>query len=430
MTRWRPCARAAGALLVATPLAAQTLPVPAFPPSPPPELEGPAAHDGPAGPPRTGAEAFEAPGPPRPRAWEYALGAGAGWDTNIGFLVPDGPRAAALFPHGGVARVFSGTRGRWRAMAAGGWIGYPRERPLDRHQYELGIDGVHRPSPTTTWLGSVSYTGGYSDTSRILLEQGVSLPAVKTRSLAAVLGLRKGRPGAWLRIDARFRRTDFESSTLVDGQSVRGTLGLERRLGRHGTGAVEYSLEDVLADEQGRRYLTHFGSLQWTVFLAPRSALLLEAGASYTPEAARVGLERKESFFGGASFSRQVRRSGFLLFVRREVTPAFGLGVSRLELRAGMSVTIPLGRQWEVRLVGSHVQPDRVRGAVPLYGPSEEGYGSVSRRLGRSFELSAEGRYRRRGGTVVLDPVETMQVGVFVTWLSRGGGELARGMRP
>jgi hypothetical protein len=39
-------------------------------------------------------------------------------------------------------------------------------------------------------------------------------------------------------------------------------------------------------------------------------------------------MERRQSFYGGASYSREVGLSSVVLFARREVVPAFGLGVS------------------------------------------------------------------------------------------------------
>ena len=40
------------------------------------------------------------------REWEYSLGAGAGWDSNLDFLIPDGPSEPALLPRGGLSRIF------------------------------------------------------------------------------------------------------------------------------------------------------------------------------------------------------------------------------------------------------------------------------------------------------------------------------------
>jgi hypothetical protein len=54
----------------------------------------------------------------------------------------------------------------------------------------------------------------------------------------------------------------------------------------------------------------------------------------------QIALLPHEGNVNGASYSREVKRSKLTLFARREVTPAFGLGVSRLENRLGLTATI------------------------------------------------------------------------------------------
>jgi hypothetical protein len=174
----------------------------------------------------------------------------------------------------------------------------------------------------------------------------------------------------------------------------------------------------------GRSYLTHFGSLQWTRVLSPRSALLLEAGASYTPDA-QAGLERRETFFGGGSFSRQLGRSSVTVFVRREVTPAFGTGVSRLEVRAGLGATVPLGRRWELRTLAGAVQPDTPPSADHSYPSTIDAFAALGRRLGRHVEVSAEARYRRQGATSAQPLLEGMRAGHIVSLLTPSGRSVA-----
>jgi hypothetical protein len=214
---------------------------------------------------------------------------------------------------------------------------------------------------------------------------------------------------------------------LIDGSSVRGSVGLERQIGNRSTAAIEYSLECVRPDLAGTSHLTHFGSLQWTRVLSQRSALLLEGGASDTPDAARAGLDRKATFFGGASFTRRVRRSSLTLFVRREVAPAFGTGVSRLELRGGLRASIPMGRDWELRMLASHVQPDDAVAAQGAGAMSDDAFAALGRRLGRRFELSGEARYRRRGATGSLPAIDAFRAGLFLTLLTPSGRALAPG---
>jgi hypothetical protein len=324
--------------------------------------------------------------------------------------------------------VFWGPRGQLRATGAGHWAGYPGKTELNRYYVDFGLDGDYRSSPGTEWRVNTSYGFGYSDSSPILVEQGVLLPLVKTSSFTCALGLtQKTGARTSLRIDGRYYRSEFDSPDLIDGESARGTIGLVRQFSQRSTAAIQYAIEDVLSDQNGRSYLTHFGSLQWTRVLSPRSALLLEGGASYTPDAARAGLEQEESFFGGASFSRQVKRSSVMLFLRREVTPAFGLGVSRLELRAGLAATVPMGRSWAVRAFATHTRPDRPASGEQVYGSSDDAYLVLGRRLARSLELSGEARYRRRGATSSFPEIEGFRAGLFLTLLSPGGRTIAPG---
>jgi hypothetical protein len=149
--------------------------------------------------------------------------------------------------------------------------------------------------------------------------------------------------------------------------------------------------------------------------------LLLEAGASYTPNAAQAGLERQESFFGGASLSRRVKRSSVSAFVRREVAPAFGTGLSRLELRVGLDANIPMGRAWELRMLARHIQPETPEGAERVFASGGDAFAALGRRLGRRLEISAEGRYRRRGATSASPMIQAYQAGLFVTVLTPAG---------
>jgi hypothetical protein len=363
-----------------------------------------------------------------------------GYDSNIDFRVPDGPSSRAISARGSLARVFRSPRSDLRLGGTGSWHGYPEESELNRYNVNLGLDGSYRPSLNTTWRANASYGLGYSNSSPILSDQGVLLPLVKTRTAAGGLGVTRTLGlRTSLRLDGRIYRIEFDQQDadtlgLVDGQSLRGTANLERRFGLRDSMAIEYSLEATLARQPpeavegdgGRYYLTHFGSLQWNHVLSPRSGFLLEAGASYTPEAVQAGLERRESFYGGASYSRQVKRSSVELFARREVAPAFGLGVSRVTNRFGLSATIPMGRAWSLRIGGTHMQPENPEGATFSYGTADEAFVILARRLGRHFEVSSEGHYRRRGATGAFPEIEGYQVGVF---LSLGGPWRGSGSR-
>ena len=396
-------------------LPAQTLPVPALPP--PARTEPVSARE-------------VAADSTRPRPWEYALGVGVGWDGNIDFLVPDGPSGFAVVPRGGLARIFSSPRSQLRATAAGS---LDRAIPAERAAPVPGRRRAGGRLPAVPGHVVAGQRFVRARLQRLVLasscsEQGVPLPVVKTRSFAGALGLStKAGSRTSLRFDGRFHGTEFDSPLLIDGASVRGSVGLQRQLGDRSTAAIEYSLEYVRPDQAGTSHVTHFGSLQWTRVLSQRSALLLEGGGSYTPDAARAGLDRKESFFGGASVTRQVRRSSLTLFVRREVAPAFGTGVSRLELRTGIRGSIPMGRDWELRMLASHVRPENQGDAEAAQASSGDAFVALGRRLGRRLEVSGEARYRRRGAMGALPAVEAFQAGLFLTLLTSHGRPIRTG---
>lgn len=407
--------RLAGAMLAlivvgAADVRAQTLPLPTLPAETPPS---PAPGQNPAaGPPVNPLLAPQ-------RRWEYATGVGVRWDRNISFLVPDGPSALALVPHASVARVFAGPRGQLKLGAGGRWIGYAEQENQRRGYVDFVLDGQHRASPHTTWRALASYSLGHSDTSQPLLDQGVLLPLVKMRTFTGALGVsRQVGTRTSLLLDGRYYRAEFDSPALFDGDSVRGTFALEHRLSARNTTAIVYALEDVLADPVGKAYLTHFGSLQWTRVLSPRTAVLVEGGASYTPDAARARLEQERTFFGGATLVRQVGRSSVTAFVRREVTPAFGSGASRLDLRGGLSVAVPMGRDWELRSSAAHIASSSPTDALRAYPSGDDATLRLIRRVGARIEISADGWYRRRAATLVLPSTESFQAGLFIALTS------------
>jgi len=370
----------------------------------------------------------------RPQPWEYGFGLGAGWDSNIDFRVPDGPSSAAITPQGNLAHVFWSPKGELRLSGAGYWIGYLEEKDQSRYDATFGLEGTYRSSLDTTWRATVQYEYGYSDSSTVLADQGVLLPVVPTQSASVGLGVtrRLGRRTS-LRLDGRGYSTIFEQSDatalgLVDGRSVRGTAALDWMIGSRDTTGIVYSLEDDFnrpsptAGETGSySYLTHYGSLQWSHVLSPRSAFLLEAGSSYTPDSAQAALAQPWSFYGGASYSRKIKGSSLQLYARREVAPAFGLGVSRLENRFGLSATIPMGRAWTLALNGTHVLPEEPEGAAYSYSTPDEATADLRVRIGRLFEISARGRYRRRSATLSYPAIEGFQAGVFFGLASPNG---------
>jgi hypothetical protein len=133
-----------------------------------------------------------------------------------------------------------------------------------------------------------------------------------------------------------------------------------------------------------------------------------------------VGLQRNTGFYGGVTFARKVGRSNATAFLRREVAPAFGLGVSRLETRAGLDMDVPVGRRWHLRVqaVGNRPDAGDEGGDATSYydAPSVDIGADLSLRLARRVSVTADGRYRRRGEVASLPSVSGVQAGLRVTF--------------
>jgi hypothetical protein len=416
-----------GLLLVSTVALAQTQPMPVLPPERPPAAD-PASPGAPTAP---GLDSLGAV-PSRPRAWDYGLGVGVGYDSNIEFLVPDGPSSIGIVPRANLARTFWSPRGELKLGATGYWTAYTEEQDLSRYDLTFSLDGTYRSSLSTTWRANGSYSFGTSWSSTVLADQGLLLPVVPTRTAAAGLGVTRSLGARTsFRLDGRALATTFdedegdaETLAFTDSGSIRGTAGLDRKLGLRDTIGLVYSLESAIYEAaltpgaSRSSYLTHFGSLQWTHLFSNRSGFLIEAGGSYTPNAEEAGVGQPGNFYGGLSYNRMVKRSSLEMFARREVTPAFGLGVSRLENRFGLRASIPLGRAWTLGLSGTHVVPETPEGSAYAFSTPSEASATLGRRIGRIFEISAEGRYRRRGATDVSPTIEGYQAGLFLSLLS------------
>ena len=421
MSRLGPCAIVAGVFLQAASAPAQTQPLPRLPAPSGEASDAAATAQWPASEWPSGASLDDA-APAARGAWQYALGAGLAWDENPDLLASP-RRGLSLVPRAAVARTLSRPHAEVRVTAAGHSSASLHAGGGDRYFAEGGLAAGYRPSPRVSWRARVRHDRGESDSSRVLLDQGVVLPGATARSLAVAFGTtRQVAPRMSLRLDGRLLRTRFARSGLIDGDSVRGTVGLERQLSSRNTAALEYSLERVAGLDDG--HLTHFASLQWTRVLSGASALLLEAGVSDTPAAQRAGLAGRRSFFGGASYTRQVRRTGLTVFGRREVVPGFGLGISRLETRIGVSAARPLAGGWQMRWLGVHVLPDP-EGLARVRGASHDVVTVISRRFERTVEFSVEARYRRGDAAAMDRQVGGFRAGFFVTVSTPAGRAIA-----
>jgi hypothetical protein len=398
---------------------AQTQPLPPLPPQPlpapsPPATQPPGALPLPA--------PVPAPSPPAP--WDFELGMGGVWESNVEF-VADRTEDWLFVPRLHLSRLLWRPRAETRiAVDSAGFV-YQEQKNLNRVDAAVGLEGTYELSRHVKWLIGGSYTYGHADTSSVLGEQGVLLPLTRADTITGSTGL------AWqtgvrttFSLGARYYGVQFEDPAYVDGQSLRASADLSRRMGPRDSLALVYAFERT--DDQVKRD-THYGSLQYTTTIGRASGLLLEGGLSYTRDATDVELQDPWNYFGGVSVNHSLGRSNLAAFYRYEVLPAFGLGGVRAGHRVGLNATLPFGRFVELGLQGGYFD-EKARGEVQPYRSTDAG-ATLGFRLAPVVLLSLQGDYRRQRTTGSSpSDVEDVRAGVFLSIVSRSraSGSLMR----
>lgn len=394
------------ALLVVGTLHAQTLPLPTIPEplAPPPAAGDPAWQP--------------------TRLWDYSLGLAPGYDTNVAFI-EEGTSDFVVIPTGELTRMFADARGQLRVRANGRGFLYQEQTVWNRVDAELSVTANRELSPRTGLRFDVSTQLGHTDGSRILDEQGVLLPLSQTLTVGGTTDLDwKAGARSTVRLGGRFYYTDFTEPELLDSSSARGILSFGRHLSDRSTFYVRY---DVEYSRLSTSFLSHYGSLQWDRVLTSRSGLLLEVGVSYSGGEFTTGIVNPWNGYGGVSFARRMGRSDTVLYARREVVPAFGVGGLWLADRFGLRVSVPLGRLW-LDLDGNHVR--RTLSGIPLDTASsqnaptsiEEASVALRKRVGRWYVLGLQARYRRQGPFGVNPAVDGMLGAMTVSISPPGAG--------
>jgi hypothetical protein len=393
---------------------AQTQPIPRIPPP----VEAPPSGQGAAPVPE---------GPGLARAWDYSLGVGPGWESDVGLRLADGRSDFAGVFNGALSRTIKNPLGEVHFSAHGFGYLYSEQTLYSNLNGYLDFEGRRRLSQRTTGTLDLSFGAAESQNTSILIDQGTLLPPTRTISYSGTAAVAfQATERTVLRGSAEANRVDFPDSPLLQtSNSLRMSADLDRRLGMRDTVSFEYSaqlansLQQASASPSAAAWWTHYGSSQWVRQVSPRMSFLLEAGASYTPNGLEAGLQSQWQFFGGASLSRQVGRSSLTAYYRREVIPVFGVGGLRLADRVGVNASVPLGQRWSTSLDGTYA-------GAAKQGPEEgrqsatDVYASVAARLSRRFWLSTRGNYLRRSPTGDFAALNDFRVAILLVLTSPG----------
>ena len=348
----------------------------------------------------------------RPQTWSYFMGLGFGWDENIDASLLSGPSSWGTFLTGSVSYLRYRTNNQIRLSASGSGTAYRDFNVYNRPDASASVDGHWRFSRSVDGSLSAGYRYGHTDNSEWLSRQGLlyGLSAMQTYDGSASLVWRLASRTS-LRLDARGVRADFQSEGLSASDSARASMGLLREIGKRDSLGLDSAWERTMVPEKrDSLYL----SLHWRHTLSPRTAMLLEGGTSRTTGAPPSELASDLNFFGGASLSRKIGgKSTIEAAYRREVEPAFGIGGVRLVDRWTLAWSATLGQSWFVGLGATYSNEPQPTSEGAF--SSGDGRASLGRRLGRRFNLSAAGRYRRSENTG-LALREAYRVGGYLSW--------------
>ncbi len=360
----------------------------------------------------------------RPSSSDYSLGVGAGWESNVGEQASAGPSDWAGGLRGRLERDVRRPRREIRLTAGGQGYFYAEQTAFNRLDGNVGMEGDFRFSPRTGGLLAFGFDYGHSDTSRILIDQGILLPLTRTIGYTADAGLQhQVSTNVVLRGGARALRVDFpDSGAFRDSTSLRLSAGASRRLGQHDSLSLDLSAERADGAQTGvpdrsTAFWTQYGSVQWAHVLSLHTAFLLEAGTSYTNLAMESGLGRSWSFFGGASLNHRVRSTTLTAYYRREVLPTFGLGGLRLANRVGLNANAPVGASFSIGVGGNYVRDSQ--SSQSLIDPQSmiDASLTLSNRLASQLTLSLESRYRRQLAAAGIPALDDFRVGLFLSFV-------------
>jgi hypothetical protein len=328
--------------------------------------------------------------------------------------------------NGALTRSIKNSRGDVSLSARTHGYVYNEQTQYNSLNGDIRLNGQQRLGRTTTGRLDLSLASDQSFNSSILIDQGVLLPATRvlTYSGAAELAVQTSERTT-LRANFLADRSDFpDSAGLQASTRLRMSADLNRRVGQRDSLALVYSAEMAGAaapaqDASAPSLWSHYLSSQWSHQFSSRSAILLEAGSSYTPDGIEAGLQREWSFFGGATLDHRVRRASITAYYRREVIPVFGVGGLRLADRAGLSLQAPFGERWVTSLGGAWSAGGQ-QDTSDERQSTTDAFANAAFRASRRLWLSASGRYLRQSAVGALPALEDGRAALLVVLATPG----------
>jgi hypothetical protein len=226
---------------------------------------------------------------------------------------------------------------------SGSGLFYRQLNHLNRFSYTGGVVGSYVATPKLTLSFAETLRSAYTYDTPALVEDGLFLPLVLSRTNRAQAGLAyQFSPRTALEIDGHHDWVKFDSSALVSGSRLSALSALRRQVSKsHNLGFV-YGFHRYV----NRDRVTYFNSVSpaWRGTLNRWLDASASVGAGWLDDTALP--TGRVLMVGTVTLSAHFRHSTVALRARRDVTPAYGLGHNR----ESDSVSIDLSRNFGTKL--------------------------------------------------------------------------------
>lgn len=240
----------------------------------------------------------------------------------------------------GISRAVTIRRAAMSLRASANQVFYREQKSLNRFTYDAGATVSYRLGRRLTFAAGDNVTSSYAQDSRVLLDAGLVLPKVLTRTnMASALLAYDVTPRTQLSGTASMSNAWFDSNDFVGQSSVTADVSLARRLTRTSSLGITWnqSYSNVIDGAVHGVQATWQSTIRRTGALTASGGVRMfsdETGGYQVLPAGTVG------------FATRVARNGRIeMHYARSVEGAFGFSGVTSTSRVGGSYGLPVGRR-------------------------------------------------------------------------------------
>lgn len=277
---------------------------------------------------------------------------------------------------------------------SGSGLFYRHLNRLNRFSYTGGVVGSYVASPKLTLTFADAVTSAYTYDTPSLVEEGILLPLVLSRTNRALAGIAyQVSPRTAITIDGRHDLVKFDSSSLVSGSRLSTSSALRRQVSKsHSLGFV-YGFNRYV----NRDRVTYLNSVSpaWRGTLNRWLDASASVGAGWVDDS--VEPAGRFLLVSTVALSAHFQHSTVAVRARRDVTPAYGLGRNRQSDSVSLDLSRNFGTKVTFLILGSVSSSDDPFNADTVIGIlSQNHLASLSYEVSRDLSLTGGYTYRSR----------------------------------